>query len=197
MWKWGGILFLTGAAFALSAAPYQNRSGTRHAFYDDLRHEVDNHEAEIRMFQERLNTQEVIVDALRQQVRDANDENRELVKGSTILLEDNVLHLGTSVKGITDDLRKLQAHGNDTAKVLNQHKKKMEEIEKKMDKLRETLQLVLDALQVSGKEKVYEVVSGDTLEKIARKHETKIKKIKELNQLTSDRIYVGQKLKIP
>lgn len=181
----------------MHAAPYQNRQAPRAPAYDDIRFEVDNHEAEIRMFEERLNTQEVIVDSLRQQVMDANHENKELVKGSTILLENNVNRLESSVKGMTDDLRGLQTHGNDTAKVLNQHKQKIEEIEKKMDQLQETLQLVLDALQVPGSEKVYQVVSGDTLEKIARKNDTTIQKIKDLNSLSSDRIYVGQKLKMP
>ena len=195
MWKLAVLLLLTGAA--LEAASYQNRPATRSPSYDDLRHEVDNHEAEIRMFEERMNTQEVIVDSLRQQVLDANHENRELVKGNSIQLENNVSHLETSVKGMTDDLRNLQSHGNETAKVLNQHKFKIEEIEKKMDQLQETLQLVLDALQVPGSENVYQVVSGDTLEKIARKHGTSIKKIKDINTLTSDRIYVGQKLKMP
>lgn len=195
MKNWVCLFLITGAA--LHAAPYQGRPAMRAPSYDDIRHEVDNHEAEIRMFEERLNTQEVIVDSLRQQVMDANHENKELVKGSAILLENNVNHLETSVKGITDDLRNLQAHGNDTAKVLNQHKQKIEEIEKKMDQLQDTLQLVLDALQVPGSEKVYQVVSGDTLEKIARKHETTIQKIKDLNSLSSDRIYVGQKLKMP
>ena len=195
MWKLGVALVLFVAA--VDAATYQNRPVGRSIPFEDLRHEVDNHEAEIRMFEERLNTQEVIVDSLRQQVMDANHENRELVKGSAVQLENNVMRLENSVKGITDDLRHLQTHGNDTTSVLNQHKQKIEEIEKKMDQLQETLQLVLDALQVPGKEQAYVVVSGDTLEKIARKNGTTIKKIKELNQLTSDRIYVGQKLKLP
>ena len=177
MLKLGGALILIAAS--LNGAQYQN------------------HEAEIRMFEERLNTQEVIVDSLRQQVMDANHENRELVKGSAIQLENNVSKLENSVKGMTEDLRQLHTHGNDTASVLNQHKQKIEEIEKKVDQLQATLQLVLDALQVPGTEQVYEVVSGDTLEKIARKNNTTIQRIKKLNQLSSDRIYTGQKLKMP
>jgi LysM repeat protein len=43
----------------------------------------------------------------------------------------------------------------------------------------------------------YIVKSGDTLEKIALKYKLTIKDLKALNQLTSDKIYVGQKLKVP
>ncbi|MEW8987593.1 MAG: LysM peptidoglycan-binding domain-containing protein, partial [Bacillus sp. (in: firmicutes)] len=43
----------------------------------------------------------------------------------------------------------------------------------------------------------YQVVSGDTLSIIARKFNTSSKEIMTINNLSSDRIYVGQKLIIP
>lgn len=43
----------------------------------------------------------------------------------------------------------------------------------------------------------YLVMSGDTLEKIALKYKLTIKDLKALNKLTSDNIYIGQKLKVP
>lgn len=43
----------------------------------------------------------------------------------------------------------------------------------------------------------YIVTSGDALSLIAKRFNTTVAKIKELNNLTSDTIYVGQKLKIP
>lgn len=45
--------------------------------------------------------------------------------------------------------------------------------------------------------KKYKVRSGDTLSEIARKHRTTVSAIKKLNRLRSDRIDVGQVLKIP
>jgi LysM repeat protein len=44
---------------------------------------------------------------------------------------------------------------------------------------------------------VYLVKSGDTLSRIAKAHRTSIKAIKEANNLTTDRLSVGQKLEIP
>ncbi|MEH6908143.1 C40 family peptidase [Neobacillus drentensis] len=43
----------------------------------------------------------------------------------------------------------------------------------------------------------YIVKSGDTLGRIAGKYQLSVKELKELNKLSSDRIYVGQKLKVP
>jgi N-acetylmuramoyl-L-alanine amidase len=43
----------------------------------------------------------------------------------------------------------------------------------------------------------YRVRSGDTLWKLARRHKTSVQTIKDRNQLTSDRLQVGQTLKLP
>jgi LysM repeat protein len=44
---------------------------------------------------------------------------------------------------------------------------------------------------------IYEVKRGDTLSGIARAHSTTMSAIRELNGITTDRIYAGQKLKLP
>lgn len=44
---------------------------------------------------------------------------------------------------------------------------------------------------------IYKVKSGDTLTSIARHHGVTVKALRSANNLTSDRIVVGQKLKIP
>lgn len=48
-----------------------------------------------------------------------------------------------------------------------------------------------------GDYRVYTVRPGDTLEKIAKRHGTSVGAIKEENDLKSDKIIVGRKLKIP
>jgi LysM repeat protein len=44
---------------------------------------------------------------------------------------------------------------------------------------------------------VYKVKAGDTLTKIARAHGTTVKALQSINGLTTDRLLVGQKLKLP
>jgi LysM repeat protein len=49
----------------------------------------------------------------------------------------------------------------------------------------------------SGSDQIYVVKSGDTLSAIARKYNTTVRAIRTANNLTTDRIKVGDKLKIP
>ncbi|MCB1213322.1 MAG: LysM peptidoglycan-binding domain-containing protein [Chlamydiia bacterium] len=44
---------------------------------------------------------------------------------------------------------------------------------------------------------LYRVEVGDTLEKIAHRHQTTVRALKELNALTSDKIRVGQQIRLP
>ena len=53
------------------------------------------------------------------------------------------------------------------------------------------------AAPVANDSSVYQVKSGDMLGKIARKFKTTVDRLRQVNGLTSDRIRVGQKLKLP
>lgn len=46
-------------------------------------------------------------------------------------------------------------------------------------------------------EKVYSVITSDTLNEIAKKHGTTVKAIKAANDLATERLRVGQRLKLP
>ena len=47
------------------------------------------------------------------------------------------------------------------------------------------------------KYKIYKVKSGDTLSEIAEKYHVPLSKLKKANNLRSDKISIGQSLKIP
>ncbi len=170
--------------------------------YSDLQHEVENHELEIRMLEERLNAQETILDALREELKEASHSQQQALKGNAVTIEKRVGTIERGVSGIGDDLRELQLHANDTAKNMAQYKQKLLDLEKQIAVFQNALDTLFAALQIDGggktdQAKVYEVKPGDKLEKIARSYNTSVKEIKELNSLSNDRIYVGQKLKIP
>lgn len=186
-----------------------------------LRHEVENHETEIRMAEERSNNQEATIASLRQQVLDANQLNKDLVKGNTSSLDERISTIEASNKGLIADLQKFKTHANDSSTALGQYKERIAELEKaiamqnqNMDSLQTAIRSLTEALQVQTKEialadtrhpthptpsdkKTYQVKPGDTLEKIAKNNHTTIKALKEANSLSSDRIVVGQNLIIP
>jgi LysM repeat protein len=51
--------------------------------------------------------------------------------------------------------------------------------------------------KVLKSDKTYKVRSGDSLEKIAKMHQTDVATLKKLNDLANDRIVVDQELKLP
>jgi LysM repeat protein len=203
---------------SLSAAPPR-----RYGYDDDqnvremrdsiefLRHEIENHEAELRMFEERVNTQESTIASLRQQLIDANQSNKDFVRGSASTWDGRIANVESANKGLIADMRQLKSHANDSADALNQNKQKFGELEKiialqnqNIENLQAALSALTEAMQVkdvavadSTGSKQYQVKPGDSLEKIARAHNTTVKAIKELNNLPNDRIVVGKTLLIP
>ena len=186
---------------------------------EDMRHEVRNHESEIRMYEEKLSTMDSSIDTLRQQLADAHQANKDVLKETSTNSEIKVTSLDTTVKGMVADLRQLKGHANDSATALGQYKTKLLEMEKIMDaqsqnieSLQAALKSMMDAMQVRGGggssggsaavessngSRTYRVRSGDSLDKIARSQGTTITAIKEANSLVNDRIIVGQNLRMP
>lgn len=179
---------------------------------DALRHEVENHETELQMFTERVDNQEETVASLRQQVLDANQANKELVKGNASGFDSKLSAIEASNKGLIADLVQLKSHANDTSTTLTQYKQKLGELEQliilqnqNIENLQSAVRSLTEAIQLKDSlpstaestGKTYRVQPGDSLEKIARKHNTTIQAIKDLNHLTSDRIIVGKTLQIP
>lgn len=171
---------------------------------NDLRHEMDNHESEIHTYGEKFKTLELALEALRDQFREGVQSNKELAKGSALSVENKILSLETANKTILSDLRQFKTYATESTTVLAQYKQKIAELEKiveqqnqNMEHLQSALRSLMDLLQAGGSMKTYKVVNGDSLEKIARKNQTSIKILKELNGLAGDKITVGQVLKLP
>lgn len=179
---------------------------------DSLRHQVENQETEIRTFEQKLDNLHSILDALREQIQEANTAQKEQLKGSSNSLEMKIASLENSAKSLTADIKQLQTHANETSSVLQLFKQKLAECEqrtltqnKNIENLQAALQTVLDAFQMKTEPipgqpmtgKTYKVKSGDSLEKIAKAHATTVQVLKELNGMSSDKIVVGKTLKLP
>lgn len=173
----------------------------------DLKHELSNHEAELRTFQEKLNNQDNTVEALRQQTHDAHLAQKESLKGNATTLEAKILSLETSTKSLIADIKQLKEHANESASALSQCTQRLSKFEKVLDVQNQnmvnletalrTLMQVSELKETTNSSKIYKVKSGDSLGEIAKNHQTTIRAIKELNHLTADKITVGQTLKIP
>lgn len=218
----GGSGFLQ-AAPAKRSQPYYQPDGTATAIremrdtLDSMRQEVNNHESEIRMFDEKLASVDVIIESVRDQLNETNRSHKEQLKGNASTFEEKLASLDTTTKGLVADLRQLKTHANDSSTALTQYKQKIGELERiveqqnqNIEHLQAAMKSLMDALQpkdvvinraaepssvVSGSS--YRVKAGDSLEKIARSNRTTVQVIKELNGMTGDRIVVGKVLKLP
>lgn len=161
------LLLLFAAAASLEAAPTLQQ----------LQYEISNHEAEITMFQQRLSNQEATLELLREEIQ---------AKGKT---PDSRIHqLAAEIVQMKEAVGKSESRLSKLEQTLTQQ-------DQNLGNMQAALNAVLEALEIKVTD-VYEVRSGDSLEKIARRHKMSLKQLKELNNLKSDRIHVGQKLRV-
>lgn len=221
-------------AFAGNILPGASLFAVRNRFYDDenaviikemrdsiddVRHEVNNHESEIRTFDEKLQNLESIIDGVRDQLHDSSQAHKEQIKGNSANLDAKITALEALSKGLVSDLRQFKTHANDVSTTLVQYKQKIADLEKvieqqsqNIDHLQAAMRTLMEAFQTkdAGSNKssssavadlasagTYRVKSGDSLEKIARNYQISVSYLKELNGLSHDRITVGQVLKVP
>ena len=179
---------------------------------DVLRHEVNNHEQEIKTYEEKIRNLETIIDSFSSQSQKSHDASKDALKSLSSNIETRISNLESTQKSLIADLKVFKNHANDTSGTISNYKQKLAEIEKilemqdqNMESLQTALKSIMDILQIKNSlsassltsGNTYKIQPGDSLEKIARKHQTTIQAIKEINGLTNDRIIVGQTLKIP
>lgn len=152
----------------------------------DLKHALHGTEVELKLLEERLES------------RDA-----EPAKNDVAALQRKIALLEKTVDKMSGELRSLLTYANQTTASLSQYREQIQAIDHKLDevaKLRSTLTQIsknYTTAEMAPSTKSYRVKSGDSLEKIARKFHVSVESLKQDNQLSSDKIVVGQELTIP
>lgn len=185
---------------------------------EDMRHEISNHEAEIRMIEEKLNSLDAIIETLRDQMSESSKSHKEQLKGNSASLENKITSLENTSKGLVSDLKQFKTYTNESTLALTQYKSKIADLEKiieqqnnSIDHLQSAMRSLTELMQIKESAAIkefaatteksdgtsYRVKPGDSLEKIAKNHQTTVQAIKEINGLTSDKIVVGKLIKIP
>jgi len=159
----------------------------------DVKHELHSARIEISLLEERIAKQE------QQRISTQGDEKLGPAEG----LSKKVAECEKLLNKVLADVRTLSQQ---TSKALSRvqeleaalatQDKKFEEI----SKLKGMLTSLSQGVEAENKTPCplkYSVKPGDSLEKIARHHHTSVAAIKQLNNLTQDKIVVGQELKLP
>lgn len=170
------------------------RGGNDHVFEEmkteiaDLRHSLHGTEVELKLLEEKF-------------------ESREMAavspKADVVSLQRKIALLEKTIDKMNGDLKSLMSNANQTTTSLSHYRDQIQEIDRKIgevSKLRSTLSQIAKtnaAPETPTRESTYHVKPGDSLEKIARKYQTTADALKKSNQLTSDKIVIGQELTIP
>lgn len=166
---------------------------------DDLKHDMNCFQTEIQILDGRIKYYENALAILKQQ--DLEKQQAKLQRLSTDL--DQLIAKWSEFEGLASEAKKerqeLASHANVTTAALTQFKTRIQEIEKDLFSQNKRFEDLtkLKSNSTLANYKIYKVKSGDTLEKIAVQHHTKVEKIKKLNDLERDLIVVDQELKIP
>lgn len=172
-----------------------------------LQYNIDNHAQELREASERFSTLDEIIAALRQEQADFRKQQQEQQLQTIAPFKLKIREFEGELQKFTQEVQQIKSHMHETAALLSQYRKSLEEMQKQdavrdknIEHLRSALSSLMEAMQtqeIETKRDAYRVKSGDSLEKIALIHNTTVKAIKELNALTTDRIRIGQELKLP
>lgn len=169
---------------------------------DDLRHNSNCFQTELQILDGRIKYYENTLTALKQQDLEKQQSKLEQLTQQIQNLEKKWGTLEKNLSADGKELGELSSHANETTAALSQFRDRIHELEQelfsrnqRLDELTKQLDVLVKG--VHGNFKVYKVKPGDSLEKIARTHQTSVDKIRKLNDLNQDLIVIGQELKIP
>lgn len=147
---------------------------------EEITYQVHGHQVEIDLFQERLSKLEKTLD---KPLTDKSQEGR-------------LVRLEKAQESLVQDVKNLKNHLNETHASLATCQTKLAQIDQQ---LKRSLESILAHIQnkEGSLSASYVVKQGDSLGQIAIEHKTDIKTLKQLNNLSNDTIYVGQKLTVP
>jgi LysM repeat protein len=174
---------------------------------EDLRQKVHCYELERDILEEKIHKQETLLTKLQKDLTQSQNSKEELNQNKLSQLEKKLAAIEQKNESLLADLKQLQNHANTTTTSLTTFKTKVGDLEDSLNSdvtnLKGAVESLVKAIHkgasdgiIDGKNglKVYKVKAGDSLEKIAKNYGIKVEQLKKLNNLTKDRIIVGQEL---
>lgn len=174
----------------------------------DLKHALGSQAVQIEILEEKIVTQNGTISSLKTTAGAKTPPKMEQVAQDVAILEKKIALLSKAQEQLISDVRGLTTHASQTSTALAQCKTEIQGLGENLSLASQRLSEVgklkstLSNLSHSFSEKnsppvLYKVKSGDSLGKIAIDHNTSVELIRELNHLSSDRIFVGAEILIP
>lgn len=205
-WTLGACVLFLASCQSHMAVMQQDKHESSVAFHEvraelaDLKHAVSNAQVEIQILEERVQNQESLLQKTK------NIPSSPSLDSKASALEKRIFAIEQIQDKIQADLKQISLHANQTTACLQQYSTKISGIEQNVERQNKMiydladLKSSLKSLKSSiAKETIstYTVKSGDSLEKIARNHQVSTEALKKANQLSHNKILIGQELIIP
>jgi LysM repeat protein len=176
--------------------------------FDDVRHDLNCFQTEMQILDGRIKYYENALSNLKQQDLEKQQSKIDLLSQQIAAFEKKIAVLEHTNNTGSQDLQQLTSHANETSAALAQFKNRIAELEQEIQSQNRRFEqiaklkghfegLTKQLSSAASDKKIYKVRPGDTLEKIARFHQTTTERIKKVNDLKDDLIVVGQELIIP
>lgn len=172
---------------------------------DDLKHAIKSTQVELSILDERVQKQNASLTSVKGSLANPESSPLSQLASQMALLEKKVSSLEKTLEKAANDLRTLSISASQTLNKMQileegilSHEKRLDEVAK----LKGTLTSISKAIgqkpsDAPSSKKSYLVKAGDSLERIARNHNTTVKVLRQINTLSNDKIVPGQELRLP
>ncbi len=174
---------------------------------DDLKHALHSTQVDLSLLDERLKKQNTAIAGVKGQSVGKEASSLSLLSTTVSNLEKKVAQLEKTLDKAAGDLRTLSNSISQTLSKVNTLETHLSHHDKRLDevaKLKGTLTSISQAIgqrpssePSSAAVKSYCVKAGDSLEKIARINKVPVETIRKMNNLSNDKIIIGQELRLP
>jgi LysM repeat protein len=171
-----------------------------------LSYQLSTLDAEMRSLKEAVENQQTRLESMREDISRLIQATKDASGEMTSSLQDRIKTLEKNLEKACSDIKLITNHSNELAsfqkkieKSLNSYDSLLETQEKEIKDLNSALKSIVQVVQKTNNlpkvsSGAYRVKSGDTLEKIAKDCGISLHALKEINNLQSDTIFIGQQL---
>lgn len=165
---------------------------------NDLRHVLSNLAFELELLSGKSERHENSLSHLSSKLQGEKTSEHEELVHQLSKVKKRLHKLEKSGASTLNDLRYLKTSSSEATASLAHYKKKLTEVEGNVDHMHRSVSHIADLFQSPPLPipPAHQVQNGDTLENIARRYDTTVEALKLTNQLTSDAIEVGQKIRV-
>lgn len=171
----------------------------------ELRERLRHFKVERELLEDRIQAQTQELSDLKKELSRFQQAQSQLTGSKSDQLQTRIGMLEKGQGALVEDLKGLQKHLTETSQVINRLSDHVEQnqssLKAQVADLKKAVESLVGLLQkntssVTHTGSSYKVKAGDTLEKIAKATGVSLSNLKKLNNLSSDRISIGQELNL-